>query len=1007
MALRMMLFGPPSVVQDGAATMLPRERGSQLLVLLAHRRGGWAPRHELAALLWPEQEPRLALANLRKALFRLQERPWGGALEVLPGSVKLDADTDLAAFDVAVQAGRHAEAVALGRGEWLQGFDDDGNEPWTTWLRFERDRLRAAWRAAALEHLADAGTDPAEGIELASRLLEADPLDEAALRALMERLARSGQAARARQAYRDFATRMSAELGLSPSAQLQALHDELGTAATAPMATTSPMPAPASLPAPGLAGFIGRTSERRHIGELLVRGDVRLVCLIGPGGMGKTRLARCVLHDLAGTPGIEAAFVPLDDLLSMQDAAVRIAGELGLTLQGRASPLEQLGAALRERSTVLVLDNFEQLVQDAPLLGELLADCPRLKLLVTSRVRLGLAGEQLYPLEGLPCPEPEDGDRLEAFDAARLFIAAARRVQPAFAPAAESAAIVDICRQLDGLPLALELAAAWTRLLPCAAIATELRAGTELLRADDATHPPRHASMEVVFEQSWQRLVPAERDTLARLSVFRGGFSVEAARAVAAAALPVLSGLADKSLLRKDGPRLALHPLVQQLSAHKLDDAQRRATRAAHGAYFQHRLIQCRAAVEAGERTSLRAIDVDLENLRRAWQWTLDHGALDPLPACAAVLMSYFDHRGVFDEGLRWMRAALDAPRVREDAALLALVESRVAHLWYRLDRYADAEQMARQALDRSMRDDAAPDDARDGAAQVQALRVMAACALRFGRLEEAQHRYEQLLARLREEGRSQEIAGTLDNLALVHKRHGRYDEALRLSLESLELHRRGGHGAGIALCLNNLGSLYLTRDEPAAAEGVLREALLLCERDGLGSTFALVQANLSQATLQLGKLPAARRHAERAAEMAQAHGNRAVWAWMRSHVARVSVQEGDLAQACTALADGLTAAAALGAPSLLSPGLVAFAELLDAQGHHALARRCLAFFGEVADLPRSDRDEMLALLARWGGLPHDAAAWPGMALAELLQRIVAEAPQRHAPLIAVLDTPR
>lgn len=1006
MALRMKLFGAPSVVQDGAATMLPRERGSQLLVLLAHRRGGWVPRHELAALLWPEQEPRLALANLRKALFRLQEKPWGGALEVLPGAVCLDADTDLAAFNAAVQAGRHAEAVALGGGEWLQGFDDDANEPWTTWLRFERDRLRAAWRAAALERLGDADADTAEGIELASRLLEADPLDEAALRALMERLARSGQAARARQAFRDFATRMSDELGLAPGAQLQALHDELGSAATLAAPAAPPVSASPGLPAPGLAGFIGRTGERRDISALLARDDVRLVCLIGPGGMGKTRLARCVLHDLAGAPGTDAAFVPLDDLLSMQDAAVRIAGELGLAMQGRASPMAQLGTALRERSTLLVLDNVEQLVQDAPLIGELLADCPRLKLLVTSRVRLGLAGEQLYPLEGLPCPEPEDGDRLEAFDAARLFVAAARRVQPGFAPQAEAAAIVDICRQLDGLPLALELAAAWTRLLPCAAIAAELRAGTELLRADDATHPPRHASMEVVFEQSWQRLVPAERDTLARLSVFRGGFSVEAARAVAGAALPVLSGLADKSLLRKDGARLALHPLVQQLAAHKLDDTQRRETRAAHGAYFQHRLILCRAAAEAGERTTLRAIDAELENLRRAWQWTLDHGPLDPLPACAAVLVSYFDHRGVVDEGLRWMRAAVDAPRVREDAALHALVQSRTAHLCYRLDRYAEAEQMAREALERTAHDDATSDGAGDGTAQIQALRVIAACALRFGRLEEAQQRYEQLLARVRGEGRSQEIAGTLDNLALVHKRHGRYDEALRLSLESLELHRRGGHGAGIALCLNNLGSLYLTLDDPAAAEGLLREALALCERDGLGTTLALVQANLSQATLHLGKLPAAREHAERAAEIAQAHGNRAVWAWMRSHIARVSVQEGDLAQACAALADGLSAAGALGAPSLLSPGLVAFAELLDAQGRHALARRCLAFFGEVDELPRSDRDEMLALLARWGGLPNDAAAWPGMGMAELLQRIVAEAPQRHAPLIAALDTP-
>ncbi|WP_083440709.1 ATP-binding protein [Aquincola tertiaricarbonis] len=990
MGIRLLLFGDPSVVQGGTTTALPRERGSQLLVVLAQR-NAWVARHELAALLWPEHKTRLALTNLRKALFRLQERSWGGALEVLPGSVRLHADTDLAAFEAALQAGHHAEALVLRRGEWLHGFDDDANEPWTAWLRFERDRLRAAWRGAALAHLGDAGTGTAEGIALASRLLEADPLDEAAVCVLMERLQHSGQTARARQAYREFTERLAAELGLGPGARLQALHDALGKTL---IAQAAPPPAAAA------AGFIGRTGERRRIAELLARDDVRLVCLTGPGGMGKTRLARCVLLDVAAAHGNDVAFVPLEDLLSMQDVAARIARELGLLLQGRAPLLEQLAAALGERSTLLALDNFEQLVQEAPQLDALLAACPRVKLLVTSRTRLGLAGEQLFPLEGLPCPEPEDGDRLEAFDAARLFIAAAQRVDPAFVPAAERDAIARICRHLDGLPLALELAAAWTRVLPCAEIAAELRAGTELLRADGATHPPRHASMDVVFEQSWQRLVPAERDTLARLSVFRGGFAVEAARAVAAAALPVLGALADKSLLRKEGQRLALHPLVQQLAAHKLGDAERSATRLAHGAYFQHRLVQCMAAAEAGERSTLRAIDTDLENYRLAWQWAIDAGPTDTLPGCAATLLWYFDHRGLIDDGLRWMREAIESLRVRADTALLALFESRASHLCYRLDRYAEAEQLAAQALARI------PPAERESVARVQALTVLAACALRVGRLGEAQQRYEQLLARVRTESRPQQIAGTLDNLALVHKRLGRYDEALRLSLESLEQHRRIGHGARIALGLNNLGSLYMARQEPAAALGPLREALALCERDGLVSTSALVHANLSQSAMQLGELAAARQHAQRGSASALASGNRSVWAWVHSHSARVSVREGDLAQARVALAEGLSAAVTLGAPSLLAPGLLAFAELLDAQGHPMLARRCLAFFSERPELTRSDRDEMLARLDQWGGLPCGAAAWPGMALPELLQRIATEAPQQHAALIALLDTP-
>ncbi|RZL98905.1 MAG: tetratricopeptide repeat protein [Variovorax sp.] len=991
MPSQVLLFGSPSVALHGAATALPRERSSQLFVLLAYRRG-WVARHELAALLWPEHDTKLALTNLRKALFRLQERPWGAALEVLPGTVRLAAETDVAAFDAAVQAGRHAEAVALHRGEWLQGFDDDANESWTAWLHFERDRLRAAWRAAALELLADAAAGAEEGIALASRLLEADPLDEAALRALMERLAQSGQTARARQVYRDFTARMGAELGLAPGAQLQALHDHLGAAA--------PLAAAAAPSAAGLAGFIGRTGERRRLAELLARDEVRLVCLIGPGGMGKTRLARCMLHDLSAAHGHDAAFVPLEDLLSMQDVATRIARELGVVMQGRASPLEQLAKALRERSTLLVLDNFEQLVDEAAQLGTLLAACPQLKLLVTSRVRLGLAGEQLYPLEGLPCPEPEDGDRLEAFDAARLFIAAAQQVEPSFSPAAEAAAIVDICRQLDGLPLALELAAAWARVLPCTAIAAELRAGTELLRADGSTHPPRHASMEVVFEQSWQRLVPAEREVLARLSVFRGGFQAESARAVAAAALPVLSALADKSLLRKDGPRLALHPLVQQLAAHKLGDAQHRETRAAHSAYFLHRLAQWQPATETGERGTLKAIDADLENFRVAWQWALAGGPTDAIPGCTTALLKYFDHRGLNEEGLRWLREAAEAPRTQQDAELHVLLESSISHLYYRLDRYAEAESLAAQALDRI--DPKQP----QSAARIQALLVLAACALRVGRLDEAQRRYEQLLARVRSEGRPQQIAGALDNLSLVHKRFGRYDDALRLSLESLEQHRRIGHGAGIALCLNNLGSLYISRGEPAAAMAPLREAVALCERDGLANTGAMVQTNLSHAAMYLGDLGAARRHTQLSVEGAVASGNRSVWTWIHSHGARVSVREGDFAASRAALAEGLSTAVALGSPSLLAPGLIAFAELLNAEGHALLARRCLAFFIELPDLSRSDRDEMRAQLTQWGGLPAGAPRWQGMALPELLQRISTEAPQRHAALIAQLQAP-
>ena len=461
----------------------------------------------------------------------------------------------------------------------------------------------------------------AEGIDLSARLLDADPLDEAALRAHMSWLARGGQSARARHAYHDFVKRLEEDLGLTPGAELRALHDSLGTKvwSAAPAASTSTKPMKPSSAAPSNCAGSAHCWRRT---------TCRLITLMGPGGVGKTRLARRAMHEFASRFADGAVFIPLEDMASVSELGGRLARELGVSLVGSSEPIDQIVAFLCERQVLLVLDNFEHLATDASILNRLLDACSRLKFIVTSRVRLGLATELLLPLEGLPCPEVEDQDRFEAFDAVRLFVQAAQRVEPALVPAVEAASIVDICKQVEGLPLALELAAAWTRVLPCDAIATELRQGTALLQAVDAAQPARHASIDVVFDQSWRLLGAIERDALARLSVFHGGFSPEAARTVAGALLPVLGALADKSLLRKDGSRIYLHPLVQQLAAARLDDGPAHATtQAAHAAYFHRLLAQLQSKAAAGERTALQTIDVEFENCRRAWAWSIKHGA--------------------------------------------------------------------------------------------------------------------------------------------------------------------------------------------------------------------------------------------------------------------------------------------------------------------------------------------------------------------------------------------
>ena len=989
MTLRLFLFGSPTVEYGGESVALPFERRNQLLVFLALKRS-WVGRAELATMFWPDQQSKLAYANLRKILFRLQSLRWAGSIESQGAALRFEAETDVFAFESALREQRLAEALSIRRGELLAGFDDDQSEAWSSWLNFERDRLRVAWRDAALNRLT-AEIDVTEGIDLSKRLLDADPLDEAALRAHMSWLARSGQSARARQAYHEFVGRLADDLGLAPGVELRALHDSLG------MPISPPRSAEAAASFKLDADFIGRTIELRRIASLLAQDDCRLLCLIGPGGVGKTRLAQRAMHEFA--PGFSdgATFVPLEDIKTSNELGARIARELDVRLAGRQEPLDQVIEFLRERQTLLVLDNFEQLAHDASILERLLQACTGLKILVTSRVRLAVSMEWLLPLEGLPCPEAEDQDRFEAFDAVRLFVQAAQRVEPTLVPAVEAASIVDICRQLEGLPLALELAAAWTRVLSCDAIATELRQGTELLHAVDAAHPARHASIDVVFDQSWRLLSQIERDALSRLSVFQGGFSAEAARAIAGASLPVLGALADKSLLRKEGPRIFLHPLVQQLAAARLDDNPvQAATREAHAAYFHRLLAQLRPLAQAGDRVALQTIDVEFENCRRAWAWSIAEAQADALRLSSNTLLEYCDHRGRSEDGLALLRAAIESPVAKADGKLDALLLSKASHLVYRLGRYVDAEAMALRALEATRK-------SRDRATKVQSLSVLGTCALQLGRWDDARRYFKQALEATAPESQASALAGTLDHLALVEKALGNYAEALRLSLQSLVQYQRLGDSAEEALCLNNLGSLCLTMREDDAAGVHLRQGLAICERDGIVGTRGYILSNLTELALRAGDLAAAESHAGHAIEVATASGNRAVLSWAKTKVASLAVRRGDNDAARSALAEGLSVALELGSPSLKFNAVESFAELLSAQGEVSCARRVLTYAADHPTASAPVRDEIRRRLETLPAVVNATPAWPKLELDDLLHRIVVESNVAHAPLIDTL----
>ncbi len=993
MTVGLTLFGAPTIAFGGKSVVLSFERRTQLLVYLALKRS-WVARAELAALLWPDQDSKLANTNLRKALFRLQGLPGAEQIEVQPGGLRFEVRTDVHDFEAAVRQQRIAEALALRCGDLLAGFDDDSNEGWSGWIHFERDRLRSAWRAAAAQHLAG-DLDATAAIDLAARLLDADPLDEAALRLYMEWLVRAGQLARARQTYNAFVARLRDELGLEPGAELRSLQDLLG--ATAPVAQPLPVAKSAAID----EGFVGRAVELRRIAALMAQDDCRLLSVTGPGGIGKTSLARRAVDQLAPGFADGAVFVPLDDLSTPEDLGGRIAHELDIALRGRSEPMEQVIAALGERHMLLVLDNFEQLVDGARRLEALLIACPRVRIIVTSRVRLALANEWLLPLDGLPCPEEEDQDRLEAFDAARLFVRAAHRVHPELVASAEASAIVDICRQVEGLPLALELAASWTRVLSCEAIAAELRQSSELLQASDAARPARHASIETVFEQSWKLLGERERQALARLSVFRGGFTPQVARAVGGVPLPVLAALVDKSLLRKDGARCLMHPLVQQFAQAKLEQGGDAETSAvAHSRHFLRYVADATHRVRNADPETLCELDVDFENIRAAWRFAGKHGPGDDLVRAAYSLMTYCDHRGRRLDGFELLLGALHGDVSASHPELIQALAAPAAWLAFRLDRYEEAESLGRMSLDVEGPDRRRPGDATSA---FRAATVLGATCARLGRVDEARRWFQQAVDLAKKTADPLDMASALDNLGLVTRVVGDLDGALRLYRQALLKHREAGDAGGEALCLNNQGVVHILRREFDGAQAVLRDARQLCERHGLPSTRAMVEVNLASVAALSGATELAGTHARHALELSDQTGQRAIAADAHLILARIATRQGDLATARVELSAALSVSIAIGRPAQLVQGVRQFAELLAVHGASDVAARVMAYVLQQPTLVGAEREEAERQILSWGAPTVTDADWAGPPLQELAQRVVAETGQSYAPLIAAL----
>jgi predicted ATPase/DNA-binding SARP family transcriptional activator len=884
------LLGGFYVEKDGSPISgFATDKARALLAYLAIERERPHRRESLAALFWPEQPEERARQSLRQALSNLRqvlaEKDSNPILTVANGDVQLSPQAhirvDAQAFRALAQTCRehtHArletclpclrrqrEAVKLYAGEFLAGFGLPDSSTFDEWLLLTRENLQveAVQMLALLAEYEERRGDFGAARQYALQQTRLEPWREEAYAQVMRLLAYEGQRSAALAQYAACCRALENELGLQPTQSTRLLAESI-------QKDSLPAPQIPPLPPSPPASFVGREREREEIAELLANPSCRVLTLLGPGGVGKTRLALQVALEHAGLYADGIHFVYLAGASEPSAALLLLADKLGLQTSPGVDPRKILCESLSRREMLIVLDNFEQLTAQSEAWSDFFRCAGGTKWLVTSREKLRLREEWVFGLEGLPVSDgnhsifdariPNIEYRVpsiayQSFPAAlRLFAERAAQAYRRFElTAANLPALAEICQMVEGLPLGIELAAATVAERTGDEIAAALRQTFDSLTPDLRNLPGRHASLRAVFEHSWGLLNPDECTCLAALSVFVGGFSAEAAQAVAEASGEQLAELIAKSLVRRDlGGRYALHETIRQFAAEKREDDG--AVRERHGAYFAALAAQCAGADSA---SALDTLQMERANLRAAWEWSVVEN-VDLMVNLLKGLALLYTLRGPLSEGEELFCGALKT--MGEDISkkeLAANITLELARIYNAQACYDEAIALARSL----------PGSARCLLTEAQSLSAQ-------GQGETARPLLEQALTLAREGGERRIEADCLRELGNVANRMAEYDVAVPLYRQSLEMARELGDRRGESATLNNWAMIAWNLGDFSAARAYYEQALTLYRALGnrLGEARAL--NNLSNVVAEQGDLPGSLVYSRQALEIHREMGN-------------------------------------------------------------------------------------------------------------------------------------
>jgi predicted ATPase/DNA-binding SARP family transcriptional activator/Tfp pilus assembly protein PilF len=969
---------------DKPLTTFRSDKERALLAYLAMEADQPQRRESLAGLFWAELPEDAALNNLRKALHHLRqllddEKADPPFLIVTAKTIQFNSQSqhrlDVTEFLQAVATTRlhrhrhpnrcqvchpnYLQAAKLYRGDFLKGFSLPDSIAFDEWLlvRREQFRLQALEGLQLLANFSEWRGEWDQLYQYAQRQVEIEPWRESAYRQLMRALVHKGNRAAALAQYEICRRTLQSELAIEPESETTALYDRLRQGQ--PWETVSGPPH--NLPSIPTA-FIGRSFELTRLGQSLADTECRLLTLIGPGGVGKTRLALQAAWEHLYDFEHGVYFVNLDSLTDPSLVIGAVAQTLGVTESGGVTTLDALKTHLRDKELLLVLDNFEQVLPAALTVADLLVSARRLVVLVTSREALRLSGEHQFPVPPLDLPPtmPAAADALLSYSAIQLFVQRARAAQPDYDfSLAEAQSVWAICQRLAGLPLAIELAAARVTMFSSAEILEKLSAALHILTEGARDLPSRQQTLRDTIAWSYNLLADGEKFLFRQLAIFLGGSSLTAIQSVSGFEEPELRvrlrALLDKNLLRQrssadDPDRFEMLDTIREFGREQLVQAgELLHSQQQHATYFAALASEAEPQLTGSDQQLwFGKLDQDHDNLRAALRWLLINDRIAGARTCAS-LWRFWDARGHLSEGRRWLAEALadsdDLP-----AELRAKVLNGSGMLaWYQTDYAAARDQIeASYALRKTLGDKAG-------------------------------------------------MAIALNNLGLMAWGRGDYDSAKTLFKDCLELDRESGDRIGSAYSLGNLGLVVHHQGHYPEAQTYFEESRAIFKEFGNVRHEAMALHNLGMAYYFQGNYAAARDCYETSLKFKEELADKWGQATTLTYFANLCVSQGDLQRARAMLLRSLSLNRELGGLGSLAEAFDGFAALAAADGQGHTAAR---LFGAAENLrtqsqtflhaaDRLERDRHAALALRQIGATEFESTWAagrGLPLEQLLK---------------------